>query len=65
MYDDKHLKHESTKRVFGSFSMPDTNWSGQPQKLAGVLILAIESKDIILSKHQTTKALIRLRGCAG
>ena len=28
-------------------------------------ILAIESRDIILSKQRTTKALIRLRGCAG
>ena len=27
-------------------------------------ILAIESRDIILSKQRTTKALIRLRGCA-
>ena len=28
-------------------------------------ISAIESRDIILSKQRTTKALIRLRGCAG
>ena len=28
-------------------------------------ISAIESRDIILSKQQTTKVLIRLRGCAG
>ena len=31
----------------------------------GFEILAIASKGIILSKQQTTKALIRLRGCAG
>ena len=28
-------------------------------------ILAIESRDILLSQQRTTKALIRLRGCAG
>ena len=28
-------------------------------------ILDLETRDIILSKEQTTKALIRLRGCAG
>ena len=44
----------------------DANRSAQPQKLARVFeISAIESRDIILSKQRTTKALIRLRGCAG
>ena len=43
----------------------DTNRPAQLQKLARVLkILAIESRDIILSKQRTTKALIRLRGSA-
>ena len=44
---------------------PDTNRPAQPQKLASLEILAKESRDIILSKQRTTKALIRLRGCAG
>ena len=43
---------------------PDTNRPAQPQKLASLQISAIESRDIILSMQQTTKALIRLRGCA-
>ena len=42
----------------------DTNRPAQPQKLASLEISAIESRDIILSKQRTTKALIRLRGCA-
>ena len=44
---------------------PETNWPAQPQKLASLEISAIESRDIILSKQRTTKALIRLHGCAG
>ena len=45
---------------------PDTNRPAQPQKLAKSLeISAIESRDIILSKQRTTKALIRHCGCAG
>ena len=39
-----------------------TNWSAQLQRL---IILIIETRDIILSKQRITKALIRLRGCAG
>ena len=44
---------------------PDTNLPAQPLKLDSLEISAIESWDIILSKQRTTKALIRLRGCAG
>ena len=45
---------------------PDTNRPVQPQKLARFYkITAIESRDIILSKQRTTKALIRLSRCAG
>ena len=40
---------------------PDTNRPAQPQKLASLEISAIKSRDIILSKQRTTKALIRLR----
>ena len=43
---------------------PDTNRPAQPQKLESLEISTIESTDIILSKQRTTKALIRLRGCA-
>ena len=42
----------------------NSNWPAQPQKLARFLKFRL-SKDIILSKQRTTKALIRLRGCAG
>ena len=44
---------------------PETNRSAQPQKLASLEISAIESREIIPPKQRTTKALIRLRGCAG
>ena len=45
---------------------PDTNRPGQPQKLARVFkISAVASRDIILFKQWTTKALIRLCECAG
>ena len=44
---------------------PDNNRPAQPQKLASLEISVTESRDIILSKQRTTKALIRLRGCAG
>ena len=46
-------------------TMPDTNWPVQPQKLARVLKFWLKSRDIILRKQRTTKALIRLCGCAG
>ena len=45
---------------------PDRNRSAQPQDLARILkFSAIESRNINLSNQRTTKALIRLRGCAG
>ena len=40
-------------------------FSAQLQKLARVLKFRISSRGIILSRKRTTKALIRLRGCAG
>ena len=57
-------RHEKTC-LRESPTRPDTNRPAQPQKLASLEISAIESRDIILSKQRTTKALIRLRGCAG
>ena len=54
---DKMCLRESPTR-------PDKNRPAQPQKLASLEISAIESRGIILSKERTTKALIRLRGCA-
>ena len=42
---------------------PDTNRPAQSQKLASLEISAIESRDIVLFQQQTTKVLIRLRGC--
>ena len=67
----KHHIHNNTEprhdimclREF--LTRPDTNRPAQPQKLASLEISAIESRDIILSKQRKTKALIRLRGCAG
>ena len=50
-HDKTYLQEFSTR--------PDTNRHAQPQKLT------IASRDIILSKQRTTKALIRLCGCAG
>ena len=43
----------------------DSNRPAQPQKLARVLKFRLYNLDIILSKQRKTKALIRLRGCAG
>ena len=44
-------------RLKQACSAAETNWSLE--------ILDIETRDIILHRQQTTKALIRLRGCAG
>ena len=69
-YNDEQLKpyepRHDKMRLREFRTRPDTNWPAQPQKLATVFkILAIESSDIMLSKQRTTKALIRLCGCAG
>ena len=62
----KTLEHRHDKTCLREFpTRPDTNWPAQPQKLASLEILAIESRDIILAKKRTTKSLIRLRGCPG
>ena len=56
-------RHEKTcLREFSTRS--DSNWPAQLQKLARILKFWLY-RDIILSKQRTTKALIRLRGCAG
>ena len=59
-------RHEKTwLRVFPTRS--DSNWPAQPQKLARVLKFRLKNLEILfyLCKQRTTKALIRLRGCAG
>ena len=43
----------------------DSNWPAQLQKLAGGLRFWLQKLDITLARQRTTKALIRLRGCAG
>ena len=43
----------------------DSNWRAQLLKLARGLKFWIKKLDIVLSKVQTTKTLIRLCGCAG
>ena len=56
------LRHD---KMFLRELWPDTNRPAQPQKRANLEISAKESRDIILSKQWTTKALIRLCRCAG
>ena len=63
-YSTNEPRHDKTC-LWEFPTRPDTNRPAQPQKLASLEILAIESRDIILSKQRTTKALIRLHGCAG
>ena len=54
------------KPVFGACDQARLNRPAQPQKLDRYLkTLDIETRGIILSRQRTTKALIRLRGCAG
>ena len=54
------------KPVFGVFDhvrlKPACAATEASKRLA---ILNIETRDIVLSRQQTTKELIRLRGCAG
>ena len=53
------------KPVFGCMQPgKDSTWSAQLQRLASLEILDIANIGNILSRQQT-KALIRLRGCAG
>ena len=40
-------------------------WSAQLQRLASLETYAIENIDILLSRQQTLKVLMRLRGCTG
>ena len=57
----QYLIHDTTKCVFGHFRPGQTQTGLRSHRIE---ILANESRDI-LSKQRTTKALIRLRGCAG
>ena len=43
----------------------DSNWPAQLQKLGRGLKFRIETRGIILSRQRTTKAPVRLLGCAG
>ena len=61
MYEPRHDK--TCLREFPT--RPDTNRPAQIEARSSLEILAIESRDIILSKQRTTKALIGLRECAG
>ena len=48
----KTFEPRHNKKGFREFpTRPDTNRPAQPQKLAGLEILAIESRDIILPKQ--------------
>ena len=57
-----YLSHSMRKPVF---EVCDANQPAKLMRLASLEILAIASRDIILSRQQTTKALIRLRRCTG
>ena len=43
----------------------DSKWPAQPEKLASLELVSVASIGIILSRQWTTKALMRLHGCAG
>ena len=61
-----YISHDMTKCVFGSFRPSQTQPACTATEVSYSLeISAKESRDIILSKQQRTKVLIRLRGCAG
>ena len=56
------------KSVFGVFDQvrfKPTYAATEARYMYGLAILGIESRGIILPRQRTTKALIRLRGCAG
>ena len=55
----KKPRHEKTSS--GCATRVDSNQPAQPR----LEILRIETRGIILSRQRITKALIRLRGCAG
>ena len=60
-----HLSLVMRKPVFGGLQPGKTqNRPAQLQRLASLDILDLASICIIISKQRTTKALIRLRGCA-
>ena len=69
-----YMSHDTTKHVFGvSDQARHKPACTDTEASLSLEISAIESRDILLSKQQTTKAqislhiqaLIRLRGCAG
>ena len=59
------MSHATRKPVSGLLTRLDTNQPAQLQKEASHEIANIETRDIILSRQRTIKALIRLRECAG
>ena len=59
--EPRHEKNLSS----GFATRVDSNWPVQPQKLDRLEILDTETRGIILSRRQTTKALMRMRGCPG
>ena len=55
----------TTKPVFGVSKKRVSNRSSELQRLARILKFAQASLNMLLSNKRLTKALIRLRGCAG
>ena len=62
--DGAHMSLVKRKPVPGFSTREDSNRPAQLTGLVGLEILAITSRGIILSRQRTTKALIRLHGCA-
>ena len=65
-HDAKQLSHVTRKPVFGISDQVRLKLACSAIETSlGLVILHIETTDIILSKRWITKALVRLRGCAG
>ena len=54
-----------TKPAFGGWQQSETQISSATETSWKIEILLVASPDMVLSKKRITKAVIRLRGCAG
>ena len=65
-YDAAHMRHVTTKPVFGIFDQVSLKPACSATEISQSHEIAhIETRGILLFRQQTTKALIRLHGCAG
>ena len=66
VFVQKKTEHRHEKNVLGSFRPPTFKLACSAIEASMRLeILVTETRYITLSRQRTTKALIRLRGCAG